>query len=256
MPSISGFVRLPINALWGALGLNGFVYNSCLRQMIRRPDNPVRPVELYGQLGEDLIVTALIEARGIGDDLTRKSYLEIGGNHPFATSATFLLSKKLGMRGVIVEANPDLIPDLKKGRPNDIILHGAVQDQDIRTVKLFISKLSEISSLDQAFMLRLAQRSNALARVAEVPALRVNQIVRDYLNNEAPCFLSIDVEGLDLQILKDFDFERYRPWLVQIEYLDNRQQASSNANEIIEYMHSVEYRLVAKTAVNLIFADR
>src|SRR5215471_17897675 len=75
-------------ALWGALRLNGFVYDACLRARVRRPDIRVRPVEMYGQCGEDLIVRSLLEAKALSDgvDLRRERYLEIGGNHPFATS--------------------------------------------------------------------------------------------------------------------------------------------------------------------------
>jgi hypothetical protein len=90
--------------LWGVLGLNAFVYGECTQSHIKWPDIPVRPVELYGQCGEDLIVLSLMKAKALSDavDLRGKHYLEVGGNHPFATSATFLMSKYLGMTGAIV----------------------------------------------------------------------------------------------------------------------------------------------------------
>ena len=74
--------------------------------------------------------------------------MEVGGNHAFATSPTFLLHRRLGMTGVIVEANPDLLEDLRKGRPRDLIVHGAVQTQQVDSVTLTISNKSELSSLD------------------------------------------------------------------------------------------------------------
>lgn len=97
--------------------LKSFVYNACLWTGVEWPDIPVKLVEFYGQIGEDLIVASLLEAKAQRDnvDLRKARYLEIGGNHPFATSATFLLRTKLGMTGVIVEANPRLIRDLMKG---------------------------------------------------------------------------------------------------------------------------------------------
>ena len=242
-------------ALWGALRLNAYVYDACLRSRIRRPDIAVRPVELYGQCGEDLIVLSLLEAKALSDgiDLRLERYLEIGGNHPFATSATFLLNKILGMTGVIVEANPRLIADLKKGRPDDTIVHGAVQAGDAKTVTLSVSRLSEISSLDRDFVLRWAHGSVGEAERVEVVALRMNQIVRDYLNGESPCFLSIDVEGLDLTLLRDLDFAAFRPWFVQAELSEG--YIPGNTRAIIEHMRSVGYVLVAKTSVNLIFRD-
>jgi hypothetical protein len=52
------------------------------------PDIPVNAVEHYGQCSEDIIVRSLLRAIAIRKnvDLREKLYLEIGGNHPFATS--------------------------------------------------------------------------------------------------------------------------------------------------------------------------
>jgi FkbM family methyltransferase len=244
-----------MGALWGALRLNSFVYNACIQHRIKWPDISVRPVELYGQCGEDLIVLSLLEAKALSDriDLKHKRYLEIGGNHAFATSATFLLNKRLGMTGVIVEANPRLIADLKKGRPDDVVVQGAVQTEDVRTVMLSVSHLSEISSLDRNFVRQWAAGSVGEKALVEVAALRINQVVREYLNNESPYFLSIDVEGMDLALLCDFDFACYRPCFVQVEPSDSYMPG--NTESIIGHMRSVGYVLVSKTGVNLIFRD-
>ena len=63
--------------------MNSFVYDACLRSRVRRPDIRVRPVELYGQCGEDLIVRSLLEAKALseGIELRHERYLDIGGNH-------------------------------------------------------------------------------------------------------------------------------------------------------------------------------
>lgn len=242
-------------SFWGALRLNSFVYDACTRNGVKWPDIPVRPVELYGQCGEDLIVVSLLEGKALseGVDLKQKHYLEIGGNHPFATSATFLLHERLGMNGTIVEANAKLIADLKKGRPDDTIVHAAVHYEDVKSVMLSVSKLSEISSLDRNFVMKWAGGAVGEAAYVEVAALRLNEVVRVYLNNESPTFLSIDVEGLDLKLLQDFDFNLYRPWFVQCEPSDTF--IPGNTKSIIEYMRSVNYSLIAKTPVNLIFIN-
>lgn len=239
----------------GATSLNGFVYDACRRAGVGRPDIPVRAVEFYGQCGEDLIVQALLEARAIteGIDLRDRKYLDIGGNHPFATSNTFLLNSMLGMTGVIVEANPGLVDDLEKGRPHDTVVQGAVQTEARETVKLSVSNQSELSSIDRSFVLEWNSGTVGEAFRITVPALRINEIVEEYLGGEAPVYMSIDVEGLDLELLRDFDFERYRPWVVQAEPSDHH--LPRNSERIIEYMQSVGYNLVAKTKVNLIFGD-
>jgi FkbM family methyltransferase len=246
--------RTLLNAVWGALWRNSFVYNACVREGVRLPTIPVGPVEHYGQLGEDIIVAALLQARGSRENvgLVGKTYLEIGGNHPFATSATFLLNKRLGMRGVIVDANPALIPALKKGRPQDTIVHAAIHDQDTNVATLVLSKHDEVSSLDRSMVQRWRGGTVGEIGTVDVPAMRINEVVKQHLNDTSPLFMSIDVEGYDLRLLKDFDLGRYRPWFVQVEYVDNLYPPG-NSREIVTLMRSAEYRLVAKTFINLIF---
>jgi hypothetical protein len=230
------------------------VYEACERHQVRIPDLPIRSVEVYGQAGEDLIVQSVLEGKAVthGVDLRRQRYLEIGGNHPFAGSATYLLSQTLGMTGVIVEANPDLLDDLRTGRPKDVIVHAAVQTEDVESVDLYVPRFSEIASLDRSFITRWGGRELG-SRAVRVPAVRVNDIVRDHLDGHAPVFLSIDVEGIDWSLLTDFDFGTYRPWLVQVEPSDDH--IPGNTDRMIEYMGSAGYTLLAKTWVNLIFID-
>ncbi len=213
-------------------------------------------MELYGQCGEDLIVRALLEAKALRDgiDLTQQKYLEIGGNHPFATSNTYLLNRDLGMTGVIVEANPELIGDLERGRPADIIVHGAVQEDAVETVKLSVSNKSELSSIDRRFVLQWQNGEIGEAKRIDVPALRINDVLWQYLDGDDLLYMSLDVEGIDLDVLQDFDFDLYRPWLVQAEPSDHH--LPGNTDRIIEHMLTVGYEPVAKTAVNLIFCDQ
>jgi hypothetical protein len=212
-------------------------------------------VEFYGQCGEDLILVALVRAEAFnrGVDSAAQLYLEVGGNHPFATSPTYLMHKQLGMHGVIVEANPALLPDLRKGRPQDTIVHGAVQTTDVDHVTLTVSKLSEISSLNTQWVEQWEDGRIGVATRVDVPALRMNNLVAEFLDGRAPCFLSIDVETLDLQLLRDFDFQSFRPWIVQAE--PSERFLPGETRRMVEYMRSVDYALVAMTDVNLIFAD-
>jgi hypothetical protein len=157
------------------------------------------------------------------------------------------------MTGVIVEANPRLIPALVRGRPDDTVVHGAVHTGEEATVTLWVARHNEISSLDGKFVRTWAAGALGEGERLEVAALRINQVVRDHFGGESPCFLSVDVEGLDLAILRDFDFATYRPWLVQAE--PSESYIPGNTQAMIDHMGSVGYVPVAKTSANLIFRD-
>ena len=205
---------------------------------------------------EDVIVLSLLRAEAVkrGIELDGQHYLEIGGNHPFATSPTYLLHRRAGMTGVIVEANPRLLGDLKKGRPDDHIVHGAVQTADVDTVTLTISKLSEISSLDKDYVSRWAEGTVGIDSRVEVPALRMNEIVARAFEGKAPCFLSTDVEGLDMELLPGLRLrDVFVPGSCRRSPPSIFTQGRPGAWSIV--CSALGYHLVARTDVNLIFAD-
>lgn len=235
--------------------INVFAYELTAAAGLRLPDLPTFLTEHFAQCGEDLIVAALIEARcrRLGLDPAAQRYCEIGGNHPIATSATFLLNRKLGMTGVIVEANPALLADLRSARPDDEIVHAAVTDSDAATVRLTIAQSSELSSLDQSFVAEWPGAGGGVARQVEVPALRMKDLMARHFAEEPPVYLSVDIEGMDLEVLRDMDFSGHRPFIVQAE--PSEHHIAGNAAAISDYLASQNYVLVAKTDVNLIFLD-
>jgi len=235
--------------------LNMFVYEECALREVGMPGMPVYLSEQYGQCGEDLIIASLLTAwsRRTGRDLATATYLEIGGNHPVASSATYLLHRLHGMTGVIVEANPELVPALRAVRSGDRVVFGAVQTADVESVRLSVANQSEVSSLDRSFVAQWAGGRIGERALVEVPALRIDAVIESHLGGAAPQFLSIDIEGLDLPVLRDLDFRRYRPVVVQAEPSD--QFLPGNSGQMIDYMRGVGYLLVASTPVNLVFID-
>jgi Methyltransferase FkbM domain len=64
-------------------------------------------------------------------------------------------------------------------------------------------------------------------------------------------FMSVDVEGFDLQVLRSNDWSRYRPEFVLVEALEfNLERASQHPVHI--FMNGIGYELAAKT-LNTIF---
>ena len=82
--------------------------------------------------------------------------------------------------------------------------------------------------------------------------MRINDLLEIVKANEL-IILIIDVEGLDLRLLKDINFEKYRPFIIEIEPSDGFVPGTGDA--MIEYLSSKGYELIAETNVNLIFKD-
>lgn len=234
---------------------NSFVYDEINMFGLSAPDIEVLAQRYYSQCAEDLIVISILKALSMRGsfDLSAERYLEIGANHPIATSATYLLSLELGMSGVLVEANPALIADLEKVRKQDLVLNRAMIVGDSDTAELFVSNQNELSSLSRRFVEDWQGGAVGLKEVVMVQASRMNDVLEEFFSERAPLYLSIDTEGLDLDLLKDVDWDRWRPAVVQAE--PSEHFIENNAELISQLLESKGYVLVAKTAVNLIFMD-
>lgn len=235
---------------------NGFVYEACERLGVRLPDIDALSQPYYGQCAEDLIVVALLRALSerTGVELSSMRYLEVGANHPVSTSATYLAHVSLGMTGVLVEANEALIADLKKVRTQDIILNVAVSHKEAEHVDLHVSNQDEVSSLKRDFVKGRADDTVGISEVIKVPARRIDSIMEEYFPFDAPAFMSIDLEGLDYEILSDFSFVRWRPYIIQTEPSNHFEEG--NYVQLAELLEKNDYTVLAHTDVNIIAVDR
>jgi FkbM family methyltransferase len=230
--------------------LNPFVSQEIVEHGMDHPTIPVVMQPSYAQAYEDVIIDGLIQAV-----LTKRKYLnliffEIGANHPVATSASYLLKKKYNVHTVLVEANPDLIPALKKHRPDDTVIHAAVTNQKIDMVLFSRCPDNEISSLNESFV--KAWKDGTITDKLYVPAISINQLIqRFYIYGAADMILSIDIEGHDYEVLTDLDFERFRPLIIIVE--PSEEFAPGTVEKMITFMESKGYSLYSRTFVNLIF---
>jgi len=202
----------------------------------------------YSQCGEDMILSFLLHSIGIA----RPSYLDLGAHDPVRLNNTFLFYQR-GARGVCVEANPDRAARLARRRPRDQCVHAAIVPEARPTVNLHVTEDDVFSSLhDPAGNTPLALSGMAVERVVEVPALTVAEIAERWLPR-APDLLSIDLEGMDLEVLKSIDLASWRPATICAETLF--AGAPGKCRPLIEHLEGQGYVRVADTFVNDLFVD-
>lgn len=231
--------------------LNPFVYESIAEiNDLKLPDLVVPLTQHYGQRGEDLIVKSILDVlvRIKGIVYEDVWYLEIGANHPIATSATFLLYKN-GARGVLVEANPTIIEDLVRVRPGDKVLNTAVVGLGSGKAKLFVSAADELSTLIEK---NLQYWPNyPVTMVLEVDTTQISDLLKSHYPNKAINFLSIDCEGPDFEILERIDLDLYPFNVIQVEPSNHINANTTEA--IVAYLALKGYVLISATEVNCIF---
>jgi len=210
--------------------------------------------EQYGQLGEDLILEAVLKSYLTRSDRKNASlkYLEVGANHPIQTSNTYLFYRKWGARGVLVEANPRLIDSLRNVRNDDAILNFAVTPSNHGAeAELVVAEHSELSSIDPGHVASFGSNGR-VATTVRVPTILLDELLERHFAGGID-LLSIDIEGLDLQVLREARLP-VRPACIVAE--PSRHYQIDAEQQFAETLGAKGYVEVARTDYNLIYMDQ
>lgn len=209
----------------------------------------------YAQSGEDAIADFVFHALGIA----RPSYLDIGAHHPSRLSNTFRFYGQ-GCRGVCVEPDPDLYAVLAERRPNDIHLNAGIgaAGQAGGSLPFYVMSERTLNTFSKAEAERYAAGGRQrIETVIEVPVLDINTVCDTWFAGAGPDFLSVDVEGLDEEIVRALDLSRFRPAVICVEtltYSESRQERKLTG--IAEHLLGQGYFVYADTYINTVFVDR
>lgn len=209
----------------------------------------------YSQQGEDLIIEDVLREIGIQGPIT---YLDVGAFDPIYHSNTYLFYKA-GGHGVLVEPNPAKIGRLESVRPRDRTLNIGVGTSAERAMSDYYmiggrskGALNTFSKDEAEMLQRASGGEHFIEKVVQLPLDNINTIIQKELG-AAPTLLSIDTEGMDLDILKTMDFERFRPDVICVE---TAKLPSNAVNlEILRLLESKRYSARGATFINTIFVD-
>jgi FkbM family methyltransferase len=179
-------------------------------------------------------------------------YLDIGSNDPVIESNTFLLYLH-GWKGICVDLNDTLIKKAKLIRKRDINIVAAVSDSATE-IEMFKFADDCFSTIDA----NAARRSELASSVVSKTSLTTTTI--DRILSKVPeefkhvDLLSIDVEGVDVKVLKSIDYRIIRPKVIIIEDWDFAYSTLSE-NEIVRFLREKGYVFYSYFALNLIFLE-
>jgi FkbM family methyltransferase len=211
----------------------------------------------YGQSGEDLILAHLFYKLNI----RQPTYLDIGANHPAFISNTYYFYLR-GSSGVCIEPNPRLSRKIRKTRSRDIVINAGLgmderQEADFYLFPEKYDGLSTFSKVEADYWGTTGMKTIGTIhyeKVIKVPLITINGIMEKYFD-KGPDFISLDVEGLDLDILQSLNYNLYAPKVICVEtLLYDEQQKESKNQAISEFLTGKGYDVYADTHVNTIFS--
>ncbi|MBK7853851.1 MAG: FkbM family methyltransferase [Bacteroidetes bacterium] len=204
----------------------------------------------YSQCGEDMMIDFILEALFIKNP----TYLDVGCNDPLYLNNTYFFYKYKNGKGILVEPNPHLVNKIKSKRQNDFLLNAGIGLGEVTEANYYMMDWHEFNTFSETVAKETQEHykgQNNLKQVIKVKLITINEILETHFKTP-PDILSIDVEGLDLEILKTLNFEKFRPKIICTE---TKVAGNINQNPIVSFLSEKGYAMFCKTPINGIFVD-
>lgn len=201
----------------------------------------------YSQYNEDLYIDKLLGFKETG------FYIDIGAYDPEKLNNTKLFSER-GWKGINIDPNPETIEKFNEQRPNDINLNIGLASSaaELRAV-LFEGCRSFTLSSD--LIKQREEEKLEIIKDLKVEVKTLKEIFAQHTTEQKVDFISVDTEGLDLEVIKGNDWSKYRPTIVCVETHNEQGDSINYREKIHEFMRAQDYKLAYDTGLNSIFRD-
>ena len=203
----------------------------------------------YSFGGCDLLIEYIFKSKKKG------LYLDIGCQHPVSNNNTYLLYKR-GWSGINIDLDPKNIRLFNLERPNDINICKCISSDNTEKNLFFFHPGSPINSLEKK---TIKDKSNFSLK--KIKTFTLNSILEDYKIKDIDYF-NLDVEGHEIDVLKNFDIKYYKPKVISVEFIDYQMKELEFKNnnidrvmqsDLYKYFISNDYHFVNWSHADLIF---
>jgi FkbM family methyltransferase len=186
--------------------------------------------ETYSQLHQDLRAIQFYKYKNRG------FFVEIGASDGKTLSNTYLLEKVYKWRGICCEPIQNKFDELKINRPNSICFNKPVYNQTGLKITFDIAEEDLLSGISEHID-KHKETVDKNKKSVEMETISLMDVLKEAKAPRFIEYLSLDTEGSEFEILKNFDFSKYVFGLIDIEhnYVEPRR------SQIHDFLISKEY---------------
>lgn len=210
-----------------------------------------KPRTLYSNWGIDLLIKDILK-----NQKKKGIYIDVGSHHPLINNNTYILYKR-GWKGINVDLDFNSIDMFNYFRPEDHNIQIALSNKISFTDLYFFHNRAAKNTITKS-------RGKGAKSIKRVKTDTLNNIIKNSkINTKKIDFLSIDVEGNELNVLRGLNFKKYRPKIISIEFIKpNVKEFYQHdikdifKSDIYKFMISKKYKLVNWIHDDLIFISK
>tara|TARA_B100001057_G_C22777402_1_gene922208 strand:+ start:58 stop:804 length:747 start_codon:yes stop_codon:yes gene_type:complete len=203
--------------------------------------------KFYSNWGIDLLIKDILKKKKKG------IYIDVGCHHPLINNNTNILYEN-GWRGINIDLDFNSIDMFNYFRPRDFNIDVALSNREGFTNLYFFHNRAAKNTITKS-------RGKGAKSIKSIKINTLNNIIKKCkfkINNID--FLSIDVEGNELNVLKGLNFNKYKPKIIAIEFIKPNVKEFYQHNikdilksDIYKFMINKRYKLANWIHDDLVF---
>ena len=169
---------------------------------------------------------------------------------------TYQLYKK-NWNGINLDLNPLTIELFNFSRPRDINLNIALSRKSGKNNFYYFGEFSPLNTLDKNHLKFLKKNFNVKRnqyKIKRIKTEKINSILNKYKLNKID-FLSIDIEGQEYEVLRDFNFKKYKINLLSVEMLSHNTLSKKISKKLDRLLVRNRFKFIYKTGVNYFYKN-
>ena len=190
----------------------------------------------YSQLNQDLKVIKFYTGKKNG------FFIDIGAHDGISLSNTYLLEKNYDWKGICIEPNPHVFKKLCINRPNTTNIDKLIYQKD--NLNVIFSSIEGYHEMLSGIKKNIGHHANTVRlnknkKELSMTTISMKTLLKKY-KNIVPKFIdymSLDTEGSELEILKGFDFGKYKIGIIDVEH----NYEEPRRTDIKKYLESFGY---------------
>lgn len=204
----------------------------------------------YSQYGEDLLLQGLLGNKWGWN--YKGFWVDIGAHHPSRLSNTKAFSVN-GWRGINVDAASDAIAEFKRKRKRDINVNVGIGSR-CGNLDYYKMASSPMNTFSKDLALQMSEKGVRIVDVVKVPVITLKELLDTYLPaGQHIDFLTIDCEGLDFEVLKSNDWNKYRPDYILVEIFTGGKNWEVPTCPVTQYLDAFGYKFVGQGHVTTVY---